>query len=96
MNTLVFTGYTFEELKKNFQPLLKLCDYLVDGPYIKDRKSLCCFTGSGNQRFLQLENGEIKEDLTDSFEYKADNYSNAEVIIEGGQIKIPGFFDLKE
>lgn len=66
VNTLVFTGYTYEQLKEKNSPSLFFCDYLIDGPYIKDIPSNCKYTGSGNQRFLHLTKGLIDENLTEN------------------------------
>ena len=55
------SGYTFEDLRD--QPLLKLVDVLVDGPFLKDRKDAgLAFRGSGNQRIIPLEKGPSYED----------------------------------
>lgn len=90
INTLVYTGYTYEQLQLNYSDILCLCDYLIDGPYIKTMPSKCRWAGSGNQRFLKLENGKIKKDLTDCEEYS----QTAEIIIdESGNITITGFIE---
>lgn len=54
---MVYTGYTWEELynSKNLDIIefLKLTDVLVDGPFIKEKKTLNMrFRGSKNQRIL--------------------------------------------
>lgn len=56
MGVIVYTGYTYENLKKNSDAkiLLSKIDLLVDGPYIRhldDGKSL---RGSSNQRIISL------------------------------------------
>lgn len=91
LNTLVYTGYYYEELAGgNLAHILKLCDYIIDGPYIKDNPSKCRWAGSGNQRFLELENGKIKKDLTVDKEY----CQTAEIIIdESGNVIITGFIE---
>lgn len=87
--TLVFTGYLFDELK-NYKAL-KYCDYLIDGPYIKEIKSRCKFTGSGNQRVLKLKDGLIEEDITDLIE----NIDQSEIIINpDGTLITTGFLDI--
>lgn len=93
LNTLVFTGYTYEELKRNYNSVLQYCDYLIDGPYMKKIPSTCKYTGSGNQRFLQLKDGKIEKDLTLSMEYSVDG----EIIINpDGTITATGFFDIEK
>ena len=64
LKLLVYTGYTLEEIivkwNKSFLDLMDLADYLVDGPFIQEKKSLDCkFRGSTNQRFFDLNKGEL-------------------------------------
>ena len=62
----IFSGYTFEKLIKDADSLklLKICDVLVDGPFVEKLKNLRLkFRGSENQRIIDLkknfENNEI-------------------------------------
>jgi hypothetical protein len=58
---------------------------------MKDVPSKCKYTGSGNQRFLELKEGMIKEDLT----LKTEDTTEGEIIINPeGTIITTGFFDL--
>ena len=53
----VYSGYTYEELKTHYDAhfLLDLCDVLVDGPYIQEKRDLSlAFRGSSNQRIIDL------------------------------------------
>lgn len=70
LNIISYTGYTFEYLIKNaneengYLDLLKKLDYLVDGPFVLEQKSLDLnFRGSRNQRFIDvqksLESGKV-------------------------------------
>ena len=61
-NVITYTGYTFEflfEKAKNDEEvldLLKHTDLLIDGPFIKELKSLSLdFRGSRNQRIIDME-----------------------------------------
>ena len=60
----IFSGDTFETIKadeKKFQ-LLKLCDVLVDGPFVNELKDLRLkFRGSSNQRVIKIKDS-IEED----------------------------------
>lgn len=60
----IFSGDTFETIKadeKKFQ-LLKLCDVLVDGPFVNELKDLRLkFRGSSNQRIIKTKDS-IEED----------------------------------
>lgn len=62
MNVVTFTGYTFEKLLEGFsehpdwKALLEQTDYLIDGPFILEQKSLMLhFRGSKNQRLLDVK-----------------------------------------
>lgn len=90
-NTLVFTGYIYDEVYTTES--IKYCDYLIDGPFIKDIPPICKYTGSGNQRFLRLENGLIAEDLT----IKYRGADDSEIIISAdGTILVTGFSKFNE
>ena len=62
LNIMCYTGYVFEDLVAGFDEhpewkmLLEECDFLVDGPFILEEKSLMLkFRGSKNQRFLDVK-----------------------------------------
>lgn len=67
LNIITYTGFTFEELyarrnENGIGELLKVTDYLIDGPFIEALKSYQLqFRGSANQRILDcrksLESG---------------------------------------
>lgn len=57
-----YTGYTFEHLVSQFdthpeyKALLEQCDWLVDGPFVLEKRSLMLkFRGSTNQRILDVK-----------------------------------------
>jgi anaerobic ribonucleoside-triphosphate reductase activating protein len=69
LDIICYTGYTYEYLKKmideegikSYMRLLYNIDYLIDGPFIKDRASLDCkWRGSTNQRIIDVK-ASIKE-----------------------------------
>lgn len=54
----VYSGYTFEQICKSeeMKNLLILCDVLVDGLFIEEKKDLRLrFRGSSNQRILDVQ-----------------------------------------
>ena len=58
---VAYSGYTLEQLleKSKTEPsilrLLRLCDTLIDGPYIESKRNLeLLFRGSENQRIIDL------------------------------------------
>lgn len=66
LHLLIFSGYTYEQLQaisassEATAQLLRLCDTLIDGPYIEEQRDLTLqFRGSANQRVLQLADGQI-------------------------------------
>lgn len=54
-----YSGYTFEELLRGSEDqreLLRSIDILIDGPFLRERKSLeIAFRGSTNQRILDVK-----------------------------------------
>ena len=70
----IYTGYTYEQLqeriKKNkddyyLEPILRLADVLVDGPFIQEKKDLTlAFKGSSNQRVIDLQKTHAANDIT--------------------------------
>ena len=96
MNVLVFTGFTYEEIRGDSQmrEVLEYVDYLVDGPYVREIPSSCSLTGSGNQRVLRLEHGEIAEDMTSAL---SDGSVMSEIIIGAdGKVIVTGFDSIGE
>ncbi len=61
LNIVTYTGFTFEELycnrdKNGWGELLKVTDYLVDGPFILEKKDWKIkFRGSSNQRYIDCQ-----------------------------------------
>lgn len=90
LNTLVYSGLTYQELNAKYKDVLAYCDYLIDGPFIKNIPSRCKWAGSGNQRFLELKEGKIVKDLTDCEEFSR----TAEIIIDKtGKVTVTGFIE---
>ena len=62
----LWSGHTWEQLMERKSELVPLCDVLVDGPFIEEKKDLTLpFRGSSNQRIIDvkksLESGKIVE-----------------------------------
>lgn len=61
LNIVTYTGFTFEELycnrdKNGWGELLEVTDYLVDGPFILEKKDWKIkFRGSSNQRYIDCQ-----------------------------------------
>lgn len=57
LNTLIYTGYRYEELLKNelYKAILALTDILIDGLYVEGEKSAnLLYRGSANQRIIDV------------------------------------------
>ncbi len=62
----IYSGYTFEQIIKDPKKLelLKLCDVLVDGPFVEDLKDITLkFRGSRNQRIINVQASLVAEDV---------------------------------
>lgn len=62
LDIMCYTGYVFEDLVEGFkekpewEKLLKQCDYLVDGPFkLEERSLMLLFRGSKNQRYIDVK-----------------------------------------
>ena len=62
LNVIAYTGYTYEYLIENandengYMDLLKEVDFLIDGPFILEQRSLeLKFRGSANQRYIDVK-----------------------------------------
>lgn len=59
LDVIAYTGYKYDELinsDEDKQTLLKLVDYLVDGPYIKSERYIDGgYKGSANQRIIDVQ-----------------------------------------
>ena len=62
LNIVTFTGYTFEQLyaqmetNEGYAALLSVTDYLIDGPFVEELRSLeLRFRGSSNQRCIDVQ-----------------------------------------
>ena len=57
----IYSGYTLEQLlrmalkDKNIEELLRMCDLLIDGPFVQEKRDLTLqFRGSANQRLIDM------------------------------------------
>lgn len=58
-NVMVYTGYTYEDIRNN--KLLDYVDYLVDGKFMIDKRSLnCIYRGSTNQRIIDVQRSKVE------------------------------------
>jgi anaerobic ribonucleoside-triphosphate reductase activating protein len=97
LHTLVYTGFTYEELVsspvKAVRNTLNLIDMLIDGPYQIVNPPKMRWTGSGNQRIIELKNGQIiknDEFVKDAFIA----HENGEIhIANDGSIIATGIFN---
>lgn len=52
LGVIVYTGYSFSEISKD--PLVELCDALIDGEYVKEMDDGLSLRGSKNQKLIFL------------------------------------------
>ncbi|MCQ2210043.1 MAG: anaerobic ribonucleoside-triphosphate reductase activating protein [Paludibacteraceae bacterium] len=53
----IWSGYTYEKLmeREDAKQLISMCDYLVDGPFILNKRNITLkFRGSDNQRIIDI------------------------------------------
>jgi anaerobic ribonucleoside-triphosphate reductase activating protein len=97
LNRMVYTGYIYEELSalqdSSYRKCLAEIDLLIDGAYEKDNPPYMPWTGSGNQRLIQLQCGQIKK-IYERSDMKADGNPAGEIIIDAnGGIVATGIID---
>ncbi len=51
---LLYSGYKFNYLQKNYGDILKYIDVLIDGPFIESKKTNKIYKGSNNQKMYIL------------------------------------------
>lgn len=52
---IMYTGYIFEDIQKNFPKILNFVDFIVDGPFLEELKTPdLYFMGSSNQRYIDV------------------------------------------
>ena len=71
-NIFCYTGFLYEDILKdeNKKKLLENVDYLIDGPFIEEQKSLLLnFRGSKNQRIINVKKSfEENRAVTENFD----------------------------
>ena len=52
----LWSGYTYEQIQKDYGDILEYIDVLIDGPFIEEKKDLTLdWRGSSNQRIIKLK-----------------------------------------
>jgi anaerobic ribonucleoside-triphosphate reductase activating protein len=97
LNRLVYSGFTYEELKEQGNQMVERClsltDILIDGAYVKEIPPYMPWTGSGNQRVMQLHSGQIQR-LFGEGELEASGVFDGELIIDSaGGVTATGIID---
>jgi anaerobic ribonucleoside-triphosphate reductase activating protein len=97
LNRLVYSGYTYEELLAQkscaYEKCLSEIDLLIDGAYEKENLPFMPWTGSGNQRLIQLHCGRIKK-IYEKNDIETALAPDGEIIIDkNGGIITTGIFD---
>jgi anaerobic ribonucleoside-triphosphate reductase activating protein len=89
---LVYTGFTYEELVEMddlaVRKSLLLTDMLIDGPYQQNNAPIAPWTGSGNQRIILLNKGNIE------IYHGLEHIGDMEIIIDKtGTVEVTGILD---
>jgi anaerobic ribonucleoside-triphosphate reductase activating protein len=95
LNRLVYTGNTYEELLEleSGVKCLEAIDILIDGEYKKEQPAELLWTGSGNQRVIELEKGKIRKVYKNS-DIELEERVEGEIIIDGsGEVITTGIID---
>jgi len=99
LSRLVYTGFTYEELIESKDSLTAVClsliDILIDGAYKKEILPDIPWTGSGNQRVLQLKHGKIRKVCGKNDIEIIDSIEGEIIIGEKGDITTTGIINLK-
>jgi anaerobic ribonucleoside-triphosphate reductase activating protein len=99
LNRLVYTGFTYEELvEKKSKPeekCLMLTDMLIDGVYLQDVPPYMPWTGSGNQRLIQLNGGQIQKVYKKGDFEKTGLYDGELIIDQNGGITVTGIINME-
>jgi anaerobic ribonucleoside-triphosphate reductase activating protein len=83
LSVIVFSGYTIEQINKNFNSVLKYLDVLIAGPYIEKERQATNLAGSANKTFHFLTERYTKHDF--------ENIPDAEILIDSnGNITASG------
>jgi anaerobic ribonucleoside-triphosphate reductase activating protein len=88
---LLYSGYKFNYLQKNYGDILKYIDVLIDGPFIESKKTNKIYKGSNNQRMYILN-----KSLSPIYqEYKKQLKNNKlQVITKDNEIYLIGIPDI--
>ncbi|MEJ5307837.1 MAG: 4Fe-4S single cluster domain-containing protein [candidate division WOR-3 bacterium] len=70
---LVYTGYRFENIKNEFKSCLRYISVLIDGKYIKDKKSNLIWRGSNNQKMIILSKKNVIREKYEKYRRKRKN-----------------------
>ncbi len=89
---LLYSGYKFNYLQKNYGDILKYIDVLIDGPFIESKKTNKIYKGSNNQRMYILN-----KSLSPIYqEYKKQLKNNKlQVITKDNEIYLIGIPDIE-
>lgn len=91
---LVYTGFTWEDLRDQYPDILAQIGVLIDGPYIEQRNHNCPLRGSDNQRLIyssQAMEEKYRTYLT-NFTNQIQNFRARDGVISVG-IHRPGYND---
>jgi anaerobic ribonucleoside-triphosphate reductase activating protein len=97
LHRLVYTGYTYEALRLRGSHVTGRCleeiEILIDGAYERDIPPYIPWAGSGNQRVIQIEGGEVRK-IYGRGEVVSSAGADGEIVIDrSGGILTTGIID---
>jgi anaerobic ribonucleoside-triphosphate reductase activating protein len=97
LHRLVYTGYTYDALRSLENRAADKClaeiDMLIDGAFEKGIPPYMPWTGSGNQRVMQLEGGKVKR-IYAKHEIESAAVADGEIVIcQDGGVLTTGIID---
>lgn len=73
----LYTGYTYEEVKKEFPQILRVIDIMVDGKFVEELKDTNYhWAGSTNQRIINVKESLKQNKIIPYYSRKEDAYGN--------------------
>lgn len=83
---LVYTGYEYEVIQKEYGDILSLISVLIDGKYEEDKNNASCLIGSDNQKIYYLDEGVklVYEKYLDETHNQIQNFTSGDGVISVG------------
>ena len=83
---LVYTGYEYESIQKEYGDVLSLISVLIDGKYEEEKNNASCLVGSDNQKICYMNETvkQIYEEYISKTQNQIQNFTSSDGIISVG------------